>query len=176
VLEKTGTIITLQRSPSFLQSSRGIQDFRRKSVGVFSILGIGFGVSRVWGQQPTSLGISVTTFAWRSSSLEWRGRTTTGFLFGTTCRHITPRTSIKRSRDARVLVGLASLLGRSIILNMGQLSTKYARSLVFCERGRSRIGRCKCWRRASTKPLRQSRCSTLPLCIADIDGFSTIII
>ena len=50
---------------------------------------------------------------------------TTGFLFGTTWLHITPRTSIKRSRGARVLVGLASLLGLSIIPNMGRLNTKY---------------------------------------------------
>ena len=52
---------------------------------------------------------------------------TTGFLFGATWLRITPRTSIKRSRGARVLIGLASLLGLSIIPNMGRLNTKYVR-------------------------------------------------
>ena len=62
---KMGTTILVPRSRSSLQSNRGIQGFRRMSVGVFSVLGIGFGVSRAVGQQPTFSKIFATTFARR---------------------------------------------------------------------------------------------------------------
>ena len=67
---KMGTTILVQRSRSYLQSNRGIQGFRRTSMGVFSALGVGFGVCMAVGQQPTFSVISATTFARRWSGLE----------------------------------------------------------------------------------------------------------